>query len=113
MRRRDHGFPEKGVFCERGGPLQKSLNRNIFPKNRNLRRPFPKLTEFINLTQTASLLALATAVPPHVVVQKEVAALAQAVFAERYPAFDRLARVFETSGIRTRYAVRPTEWYLS
>ena len=65
------------------------------------------------MTKTASLLALATAVPPHVVVQNEVAALAHAVFADRYPAFDRLARVFETSGIRTRYAVRPTDWYLT
>jgi alkylresorcinol/alkylpyrone synthase len=41
-----------------------------------------------------------------------VAALAHTVFAERYPAFERMARVFETSGIRTRYAVRPPLWYL-
>lgn len=38
--------------------------------------------------------------------------MAQAVFSERYPAFERLARVFETSGIRTRYAVRPPLWYV-
>ncbi|MBV9138182.1 MAG: type III polyketide synthase [Hyphomicrobiales bacterium] len=65
------------------------------------------------LTKSASLLSVATAVPPHVMVQKEVAALAHAVFGDRYPGFDRLARVFETSGIRTRYAVRPADWYLS
>ncbi|MFI5011184.1 MAG: type III polyketide synthase [Hyphomicrobiales bacterium] len=64
------------------------------------------------MTNSASLLAVATAVPPHVVVQKEVATLAHAVFAERYPGFERLARVFETSGIRTRYAARPALWYL-
>ena len=64
------------------------------------------------LTDIASLLAVATAVPPHLVVQKEVAALAHAVFAGRYPAFERMAQVFETSGIRTRYAVRPPLWYL-
>ena len=64
------------------------------------------------MTHITSLLAVATAVPPYAVMQKEVAALAHAVFAERYPAFERLARVFETSGIRTRYAVRPALWYL-
>jgi alkylresorcinol/alkylpyrone synthase len=46
------------------------------------------------------------------VVQKEAAALARVVFSERYPAFERMAQVFETSGIRTRYAVRPPLWYL-
>jgi len=46
------------------------------------------------------------------VVQKEAAALARSVFAQRYPAFERMARVFETSGIRTRYAVQPALWYL-
>jgi alkylresorcinol/alkylpyrone synthase len=64
------------------------------------------------LTHTASLLAVATAVPPHLVVQKEAAALARSVFAGRYPAFERMAQVFETSGIRTRHAVRPPLWYL-
>ena len=64
------------------------------------------------MTSIASLLAVATAVPPHLVVQKDAAALAHAVFAERYPAFERMARVFETSGIRTRYAVRPALWYM-
>ena len=76
VRRRDRGFPERACFCERGGPFQKSLNRNIFFKKlQSLETSFPALTGFINLTQPASLLALATAVPPHVVVQKEVAAL--------------------------------------
>ncbi|MBW0002847.1 MAG: type III polyketide synthase [Hyphomicrobiales bacterium] len=65
------------------------------------------------MPKPASLVAVATAVPPHLMVQKEVAALAETVFAARYPSFDRLARVFESSGIRTRYAVRPADWYLS
>jgi alkylresorcinol/alkylpyrone synthase len=64
------------------------------------------------LTQAASLLAVATAVPPNLVVQKDAAVLAHAVFSERYPGYERMARVFETSGIRTRYAVRPPLWYL-
>jgi alkylresorcinol/alkylpyrone synthase len=33
-------------------------------------------------------------------------------FGTRYSDFKRLARVFESSGIRRRYAVRPLEWYL-
>ena len=61
----------------------------------------------------AALLSLATAVPPQVVVQKEVAALAHKVFAHRYPGFERMARVFETSGIDTRYAAMPAHWHLA
>ena len=60
---------------------------------------------------TAHLLAVATAVPPYVLRQDEAAALAHEIFAPRYEDFARLARVFETSGIRTRRAVRPLEWY--
>ena len=64
------------------------------------------------MNNRASLLSVTTAVPPHVVVQKQAAALAYTVFAERIAGFERLARVFETSGIVTRYAVRPAHWYL-
>ena len=64
------------------------------------------------MNNRASLLSVTTAVPPHVVVQKQAAALAHTVFAERIAGFERLARVFETSGIVTRYAVRPAHWYL-
>jgi alkylresorcinol/alkylpyrone synthase len=60
----------------------------------------------------AHLLSLATAVPPHVMWQRDVAGAAAAVFAGRYDDFDRLARVFDTTGIVKRYAVRPMEWYM-
>jgi alkylresorcinol/alkylpyrone synthase len=54
---------------------------------------------------------VATAVPPYGIAQQDVAAAAHRAFGTRFGDFDRLARVFETSGILRRYAVRPLEWY--
>lgn len=64
------------------------------------------------MTTTVKLLSLATAVPPHVLPQDEVAKAAHSVFAHGFPEFERLARVFETAGIEKRYGVRPIDWYL-
>lgn len=61
--------------------------------------------------QSANLLSVATAVPPHRIDQKEAAAGARLVFADRYDDFERMVQVFETSGIRCRYAARPLEWF--
>ena len=58
------------------------------------------------------LLSVATAVPPHALTQRDAAAAAHQGFASRYDDFERLARVFENSGIRQRFTVRPLEWYL-
>jgi len=44
--------------------------------------------------------------------QRDAAAAAHKGFASRYDDFERLARVFENSGIRQRFTVRPLEWYL-
>jgi alkylresorcinol/alkylpyrone synthase len=60
---------------------------------------------------SAKLLSVATAVPPFCLEQSDVAAAAHRGFSSRFGAFKRLARVFETSGIERRYAVRPLEWY--
>jgi alkylresorcinol/alkylpyrone synthase len=57
------------------------------------------------------LLSVATAVPPFPFEQRDVALAAHRGFAERYADFERLARVFETSGIRRRFGVRPLDWY--
>ncbi len=57
------------------------------------------------------LLSLATAVPPHAIAQRDAAAVAFEAFSDRFRDFDRLSKVFESSGIRTRYAVKPLEWY--
>ncbi|KQV28076.1 chalcone synthase [Rhizobium sp. Root1203] len=61
---------------------------------------------------TVKLLALGTAVPPNVIDQREAALASHAAFSSRFGDFDRLAKVFESSGIRRRYGVRPIDWYL-
>jgi alkylresorcinol/alkylpyrone synthase len=62
--------------------------------------------------QPVKLISIATAVPPHAIEQRDAAAAAHHCFGARYRDFERLARVFESSGVRRRYAVRPLEWYL-
>ncbi len=62
--------------------------------------------------QSVKLVSVSSAVPPHRIDQRDAARLAHQAFSARYEDFERLARVFETAGIRTRYAVRPLEWYL-
>ena len=60
---------------------------------------------------SASLLSLAVAAPPNVLRQRDVAEAAARHFGDRYPDFERLARVFETTGIVSRRSVRPIEWF--
>ncbi|ACA19945.1 chalcone and stilbene synthase domain protein [Methylobacterium sp. 4-46] len=60
----------------------------------------------------ARLLSLATAVPPHVLRQTDVAEMASTLFSERYGEFDRLSRVFATTGIHKRHSVQPIDWYM-
>src|SRR5580704_142860 len=62
--------------------------------------------------QPVKLISIATTVPPRAIEQRDAAAAAHHCFGTRYSDFKRLARVFESSGIRRRYAVRPLEWYL-
>ena len=64
------------------------------------------------MSQNVKLVSLATAVPPHLILQRDAAAAAHQGFATRYADFERLAKVFESSGIRQRHLVRPLEWYL-
>jgi len=63
------------------------------------------------MTQPVKLVSVATAVPPYCIEQRAAAAAAHKGFAARYSDFERLARVFESSGILRRYAVRPLDWY--
>ena len=63
------------------------------------------------MPQPVQLMSVVTAVPPVCFEPRDVAAAAHRGFSARYPDFERLARVFETSGIRRRYAVRPIDWY--
>jgi len=63
------------------------------------------------MTQSVKLVSIATAVPPYVLDQRDAAEAARRGFADRYEDFERVARVFKSSGIRQRHAVRPIEWY--
>jgi alkylresorcinol/alkylpyrone synthase len=57
------------------------------------------------------LLALKTAVPPHVIAQNQAAQYAKSLFAQVRD-IGRLIPVFENTGIAQRYSCVPIEWYL-
>ena len=63
------------------------------------------------MTHPVAVLSVATASPPHVLNQRDVAAAAQMLFAERFPNFERMSKVFLTAGIERRQSVRPIEWF--
>lgn len=58
------------------------------------------------------LLSIGTATAPFELLQDEVAETARKLFSPSFPAFDRMAPVFTTAGVRTRQLVRPVDWYL-
>ncbi|MGV8987190.1 MAG: type III polyketide synthase [Cypionkella sp.] len=64
------------------------------------------------MSSTVKLLAVATAVPPHVISQRDAATVAHETFSARIDDFERLVKVFESSGILRRHLVRPLDWYL-
>jgi alkylresorcinol/alkylpyrone synthase len=59
-----------------------------------------------------SLLSLKTAAPPHVIRQADVAKHAAKVFGGSFRDYERLGKVFETSGVSQRRSAMPLEWYL-
>jgi len=61
---------------------------------------------------TAALVSLATSVPPHVFLQKDVLTAAWHVLGARFPDFDRFSSIFSNTGIVKRHGVKPFEWYL-
>jgi alkylresorcinol/alkylpyrone synthase len=60
---------------------------------------------------TAALVSLATSVPPHVLLQKDVLAAAWDGFSSRFPEFERFSSIFSNTGIIKRHAVKPFDWY--
>lgn len=58
----------------------------------------------------ANLIALATAVPDHVLEQRDVAAAVARVLGDA-PGANRMAGVFRAAGVARRHAVMPLEWY--
>jgi len=65
------------------------------------------------MREPVKLLSLGTAVPPHIIDQREAAVASHKAFSSRFSDFDRLAKVFDSSGIRRRYGVRPIHWYVA
>lgn len=61
---------------------------------------------------TAALVSLATSVPPHVFLQKDILAAAWDVFGARFPEFERFSSIFSNTGIIKRHGVKPFDWYL-
>jgi alkylresorcinol/alkylpyrone synthase len=58
-----------------------------------------------------AVLSVATASPSHVLDQRDVAQAAQMIFADRFPNFERMSKVFLTAGIERRQSVRPIDWF--
>lgn len=58
-----------------------------------------------------TVLALATAVPPHQLEQSAVAAFARRVYAASFARYPKLADVYANAGIERRYSVRPLRWF--
>ncbi len=59
----------------------------------------------------ARLISVATAVPEFLIEQTSARDQARKMFAGRMRDYDRIARVFETTGIERRYSVRPVPWF--
>jgi len=70
----------------------------------------PAATEVCGMVPKARLLALETAVPPHVLDQGAVATAAKDMFPARSDA-DRLLPVFANAGIARRFSCVPLAWY--
>ena len=63
------------------------------------------------MLRPVSILALATAVPPHVLEQARVAERLHKVFPQLFGRFPGLAEVFTNAGIERRHSARPIEWF--
>jgi alkylresorcinol/alkylpyrone synthase len=66
-----------------------------------------------NGAHRANVISLASAVPPHRMLQTDAAEAAREAFAHRFPDFGGIARVFKSTGIVARHVVKPIEWYLT
>jgi alkylresorcinol/alkylpyrone synthase len=56
------------------------------------------------------VLSIATAVPPHVVTQRDAVKGVSEVFSHQFSDFDRIAAVFASAGIAERRVTRPFDW---
>jgi len=65
------------------------------------------------MVRPVSVLSIATAVPPHVVEQAEVARIAPAVFSGMFERHPCIGDVFVHAGIERRNMARPIEWLIA
>lgn len=63
------------------------------------------------MVEPVSILAQATAVPPHVLQQAQVAKRVKGIFPSLFTRYPGLAEVFTNAGIERRYSVRPIQWF--
>jgi alkylresorcinol/alkylpyrone synthase len=63
------------------------------------------------LAPPVHLVTVATAVPDHVIDQAAAAELARGCFASRMSEYDRLSRVFASTGVERRYTTVPAAWF--
>ncbi len=63
------------------------------------------------MTHGVALMSLATAVPPHALLQSDAVEIARGLFADRFDEFERLSAVFANTGIRERRLSQPLDWY--
>jgi alkylresorcinol/alkylpyrone synthase len=63
------------------------------------------------LHNAPQLLALATAVPPHVIEQRLAAEMARGFFKDRLAGYEAFSRVFTSTGVERRYSVEPAAWF--
>jgi len=62
---------------------------------------------------SAALVSLATSVPAHTFLQKDVLAAAWDIFGSRFPDYERFASIYTNTGIIKRHGVKPFDWYLT
>lgn len=63
-------------------------------------------------SRPVSLYSIATAVPPYIIDQEDAGAVAHRLFAHRFADYHRVRDVFVSTGIATRRAARPIDWYV-
>ena len=64
-----------------------------------------------NSLKSTQLLALATALPPHLIEQRQAAEMARSFFGHRLAGYEAFSRVFTSTGVERRYSVEPAAWF--
>ena len=63
------------------------------------------------MPETAHIASVATAVPPHLLEQKDVIERSREIFAPAVPGFERFTEAYRNAAVETRHSCVPIEWY--